>query len=457
MVILGAAFTINFAACGIIFGFGIYQALYEQMALEQGTPFTGASPAQIDLIGTLSTALMTISAPYAVSWAKYFGPRLVVCSGGVVFGLACVLASFGQQLWHFQLSQGLLLGIGASLSFLPSMTVAPTWFDKHRGIAMGIVSSGTGFGGLVWAPVIKACIQHLGFRNTLRLTGTLGTALILAAGSALTWEPSMAAYLHAERNSTDRVKSLIKITLPAWKTARQRAFIALALGAAFQSAAYYTPVFFIASYARTLGYSDNDGANLIAVSNGCNAIGKITVGFVADRIGRLNSFSLTTLVSFSVTVGLWMSSTLVNPSLPPSSEEQQQQQQQQSLARSLFISFTVLYGLFASAYVSLFPPVLVEVFGLKELPRITGVMYLMQGIGTIIGTPVAGLLIRQGQHGERTPRDYLGSTILISALLFSATVAAAWVRLETMMTMTMMESSSTSAKRRWKWAWKWKL
>lgn len=119
---------------------------------------------------------------------------------------------------------------------------------------MGIVSSGTGFGGLVWAPVIKACIQHLGFRNTLRLTGTLGTALILAAGSALTWEPSMAAYLHAEHNSTDdRVKSLIKITLPAWKTARQRAFIALALGAAFQSAAYYTPS---SSLPRTRGRSD---------------------------------------------------------------------------------------------------------------------------------------------------------------------------------------------------------
>lgn len=450
MVILGAAFTINFAACGILFGFGIYQALYEQMALEPGTPFTGASPAQIDLIGTLSTALMTISAPYAVSWAKYFGPRLVVCSGGMVFGLACVLASFGQQLWHFQLSQGLLLGIGACLSYLPSMTVAPTWFDKHRGIAMGIISSGTGFGGLVWAPAIKACIQHLGFRNTLRLTGTLATALILAAGSALTWEPSMAAYLHAEHNSTARLKSLVKITLPAWKTASQRAFIALALGAALQSAAYYTPVFFIASYARTLGYSDDDGANLTAVSNACNAIGKITVGFVADRIGRLNSFFLTTLVSFSVTLGLWLSSTLVNPPLPSSSEEQQQQQQ--SLARSLFISFTVLYGLFASAYVSLFPPVLVEVFGLKELPRLTGVMYLMQGIGTIVGTPVAGLLIRQGRQGEgaeRTPYDYLGTTVLVSALLFSATVAAAWVRLE-----TMLNSSSTSGKRRWKWEWK---
>lgn len=329
LVILAAAFTINFAACGILFGFGIYQALYEKMALDGGTPFTGALPAQIDLIGTLSTALMTIAAPYAVSWTKCFGPRLVVASGGIVFGLACVLASFGQHLWHFQLSQGLLLGIGTCLSFLPSMTVAPTWFGRHKGIAMGIISSGTGFGGLVWAPSITACIKHFGFRNTLRLTGALATALVLAAASLLTWEPSMAVHLRSDNTPALRLKIMTRLTLPTWKMVKRRAFIVLALGAAFQSAAYYTPVFFIASYARTLGYSDGDGANLTAGSNACNALGKIAVGLVADQIGWLNSFFLTTFISFAATLSLWLSSTLVSSHSEP-------------LGRSLFVSFTIL-------------------------------------------------------------------------------------------------------------------
>lgn len=147
---------INFAACGLLFGFGVYQAHYEQLALLDGNPFSGSSPADIDLIGTLSIALMMIGAPFAVAWAKNYNPRAVVFVGGILFGIACVAASYGKTLWHFQLSQGLLLGIGACFSFIPSVTVAPAWFGQHRGLAMGVVSASTGVGGLVWAPAITA-------------------------------------------------------------------------------------------------------------------------------------------------------------------------------------------------------------------------------------------------------------------------------------------------------------
>ncbi|KAH6962349.1 monocarboxylate transporter [Ilyonectria sp. MPI-CAGE-AT-0026] len=365
-LILIAAFMINFTACGLLFGFGIYQALYETMVLEDGTPFTGASSAEIDLIGTLSISLMTIGAPFAVAWVKIFSPQAIVCAGGLLFGLACVLASFGKALWHFQLSQGLLLGIGTCLSFMPSMTVAPSWFGKHRGLAMGLISAGTGIGGLVWAPIAK-----------------------------------------------------------------QRKFIAQALGAAFQSAAYYTPVFFIASYAKTLGYNDTDGANFTAVSNACNAIGKIAIGFVADRFGRLNAFFFTTLTSAFVT-GLWVSSTIVG-------------MDNEATARSLFVSFTVLYGIFASAYISLFPPALVELFGAQELPRVIGFMYMMQGAAAMVGTPVAGVLVR-GHGTVKDPDSYSSMAILVGALLLVATGAVAWVRLEVM-----------CDRAGGKWQWKWKM
>ena len=177
-MIIVAAFSINFTACGVLFGFGVYQAHYETMALEDDTAFSGASSAEISLIGTLSASLMTIIAPLVVTWTKYYSPRTVVCAGGLLFGVASVLASLGKKLWHFQLAQGLLLGMATGLSFMPSMTVAPTWFDRHRGLAMGIVSAGTGIGGLVWAPVITASTAKIGFRNTLRLTGSLATGSI---------------------------------------------------------------------------------------------------------------------------------------------------------------------------------------------------------------------------------------------------------------------------------------
>ncbi|KAH8812165.1 major facilitator superfamily domain-containing protein [Xylogone sp. PMI_703] len=428
--ILVAAFMINFTACGILFSFGIYQALYETLSTSTPTPFTGASAANIDLIGSLSISLMTIGAPFVVAWTKHFNPKIVVCAGGFIFGLANILASFGKSLWHFQLAQGLLLGIGTCLSFIPSVTVTPTWFKRHRGLAMGIASSGTGIGGLIWAPVITACIDSMGFRDTLRLTGALSTALICAAGFALSWEPSVAANLDAENAKTSRIRGLLRIPLPGWQTVKQRKFIAQALGAAFQSAAYYTPVFFVASYATTLGYSDKDGANFTAVSNACNAIGKIAIGFIADRVGRLNSFFLTTFLSAAVTLGLWVPSAAMG-------------RVNDTASKGLFISFTVLYGLFASAYVSLFPAALVELFGLEQLPYVTGLMYMVQGMAAIVGTPIAGILV-QGNGVGHSPSGYTGMVILVGALLLAASICVAWVRTEVAV------SRSGEKRRKWK-------
>ena len=423
---------INFTACGILFSFGVYQEHYETMVLQKGSPFTGASLAAIDLIGTLSASLMTITAPFVMAWAKYFKPQTVIWAGGILFGVANVLASFGKVLWHFQLAQGLLLGIATGLSFVPSMTIAPSWFDKQRGLAMGFISAGTGIGGLVWAPAISACIRSMGFQNTLRLTACLATTIICISGSSLDWEPCMAKHLSIQNEALSPATALFKIPLPDWQAVKQRRFILQAASTVFQSASYYTPVFFTVLYGKTLGYDEREGANLTALGNACNAVGKIAVGFISDRVGRLNSFFLTTLLTAIISLGLWVPSTLVGTV-------------NESMARSLFISFTVLYGLFASAFISLFPVALIELFGVKELPRMAGVMYMLQGLATLVGTPVAGVLI-PGHDGSRNANSYTPVAALVGGLMAAAAVAVAGVRLEA----TRVPGDSP-------WRWKWKL
>jgi MFS family permease len=181
------------------------------------------------------------------------------------------------------------------------------------------------------------------------------------------------------------------------------------LSAIFQSAAYYTPVFFTVACGKSLGYSDDQGANLTAVSNACNAIGKIAVGFVADRIGRVNLFFLTTFSSALVTAAFWVSSTVIG-------------QANEAAARGLFVTFTVMYGLLASAYISLFSSVLIELFGAEQLPRVVGVMYMLQGMAALVGTPVAGLPVRD--HGDtRDASAYTGMSCLVCGLMFAASAA----------------------------------
>lgn len=418
-LILISSTALVFTGCGINFAFGVFQELYDSLSKLPNTSFTGATPAQIDLIGTLSIALMTIGAPFATAWVKQYSPRAVVWSGGIIYSLALILASFSQALWQFLLTQGLLLGIGTCMTYMPSVTVAPTWFSAHRGLAMGIILAGTGFGGVVWPLGFRYLIERVGFRNTLRITAGISFTLISASGISMRWPTSHLTRIQAENAANSRA-SLLRIPLVDWRVARTRKFFAHALGAALQSAAYYTPVFFFASFARTLGYSQATSANFIAISNAANALGKIVIGHVADRMGRLNTLFLATLVSAIAVLALWLPSSLTTS---------------QSSGSALFIVFTVFYGIFASAYVSLFPTSLVELFGVQNFASVNGVLYMVRGFATLLGTPIAGLLIRSSRHQQEGPRNYENTSIMVGVLLAAATVAVLWTRIEAMMTL----------------------
>jgi MFS family permease len=401
--------------CGLPFSFGIYQALYEDMANQPDTPFTGASSALIGLIGTLAVSLMTGCAPYVTNWTKIYSPRSVVCVGALVFAMANILASFGEKLWHFTLTQGILLGIGASMIYLPAVTVAPTWFDKRRGLALGIIVSGTGVGGVMWAPALRAMNESIGFRNALRVAGTVGGFLLFLSGLVMKWEPGYRERILLETQATSKQRlRFLRIGLINWRIARSKRFIIHALGSTFQSAAYSTPLFMYAAYAQSLGYSPAQSANFIAISNASNTIGKIAIGYAADRLGRLNALFLTTLISTVAVLGFWLPSALQNGS---------------SGSHSLFITFTIFYGAFASAYVSLFPTSIIELFGIQNFAAVNGLLYMIRGIAMLIGTPLASLQIPRSQ-ALTSPVSYEGVTIMVGVLMALSTLVLLWVRFE---------------------------
>lgn len=417
---VASGFLVMFTTCALIFTFGVWQSLYEEMAREANTPFTGASTALINLIGTLAIALMSMGGPFTMVWAKLYSPQMVIIAGGWVFGIAFILASFSKQLWHFALTQGVLLGIGTCLSYVPTMAVAPTWFDKRRGLAMGVIISGTGVGGMVWPPILDAIINGIGFRNALRIAGCISLSLVSLAGYALRWEPEFQIQVNAQTQGMSRVHGWMKIPLINWRVARTKRFIAHASGCFLQSAGYSTPLFFYAAYARTLGYSNSTATNFITVSNASNFVSRIVIGYAADRYGRINALAYTTFLSTIAVFAFWLPSMFDKASISHPSAE------------GLFITFTVLYGAFASAYISLFPASLIELFGVQNFTSVNGALYLIRGIGALIGTPLIGLLIPENQ-ALVSSIIYERAGITCGVLLFAATVACVIVRIEAMM------------------------
>lgn len=386
------------------------------MSREAGNPFSGSSAAEIGLIGTLSVAFMQIAAPLASVCIKRYSPRIVLVASGIIYFVACLSASYGTKLWHFLLTQGFLLGIASCLSFITAVTVTPTWYSKRRGLAMGLITSGTGVGGLVWAPSIRAMNEQLGFRMALRINGCAAIVALFLSAAVLDWDEASKIRLKQDRTSGQRYLSgtLFGIPLVSLRAAKSKAFAAQAFGATLHGAAYYIPLFFYSSYAQTLDYSSATGANFIAINNACNAIGKVVIGFIADRyIGRINALVLTTSIGAITTASFWIPSTLLNGV---------------GSSRGLFIAFSICYGTFASAYVSLFPASLVEIFGPAQYASVNGLLYMLRGFGGLAGTPVGGALIKGRTSGM--PQAYWATATLTATFLTGAALSMVWVWFE---------------------------
>ena len=69
-----------------------------------------------------------------------------------------------------------------------------------------------------------------------------------------------------------------------------------------------------------------------------------------------------------------------------------------SAGKDLFAAYVVLYSVTAGAYVSLFPTVLAELFGIQHFASFNGLLYMLRGFGTLVGTPGAGALIRNSAN-----------------------------------------------------------
>jgi uncharacterized membrane protein (UPF0136 family) len=106
---------------------------------------------------------------------------------------------------------------------------------------MGIILAGTGIGGVAWPLAYRYLIESEGFRNTLRITAGIAFILVWDSGVFIRWRANQLTGNQAENVALARSSSFFRLQLVNWRVVRSRKFIAHALGAALQSAAYYPP------------------------------------------------------------------------------------------------------------------------------------------------------------------------------------------------------------------------
>src|SRR5215467_531819 len=108
--------------------------------------------------------------------ADRIGVRSTVIFGAVMAALGLMVSTIGQ-VWALFLGHALLVGLlGNSAHFPPLVVYISRWFDRRRGTAVALISSGQYVAGILWPTVFERAMTQFGWQATM-----LGYAVVVAA------------------------------------------------------------------------------------------------------------------------------------------------------------------------------------------------------------------------------------------------------------------------------------
>ncbi|KAG2193418.1 hypothetical protein INT47_006615 [Mucor saturninus] len=340
---------------------------------------------QLSFVGTLLEICVNLMGPLAQLIVARFGTRTVLILGTIMATLGLELAGFSTQIWHLYLTQGILFGSGASFLYVTAMGVAPLWFNKRRGLALGLASGGSGIGGLVLPFVITPINKNLGAPWTYRILGFICLACNI-----------IACIFVKAKNPAKKMKGGKSLrSIFQMDVLKDKNFLLWCFASIIGLSGYFIPYFFVPAYATSIGLTASQGSTLIAVMSASNFIGRIMVGYIGDRIGRLNSNIIFTFGSSFSTLFVW---TFAN-------------------SFGALIAYSVLFGFFCGAYFAMMTPITAAI--LKPEQYSTGVsMLLLFNVIAIFGITVASA-IEAAVDAEPylTYKMFTGVVYLVSAIL----------------------------------------
>ncbi|CEH12521.1 Monocarboxylate transporter [Ceraceosorus bombacis] len=366
------AFFLFVNSWGIANTYGVYQTYYEQ------TLFSDHSSEQIAWIGSLqSFLLLIVSALAGPLFDKgYFRSLVTLGSLLVVFGM--MMTSLCTAYWQAILAQGLVVGVGAGCLFVPAVSIVATYFDKKRALAVGIVTAGSSIGGVVYPIIFIRLVDKLGFAWTTRIIAFIALATLIVPSAGM--KPRIRA---AKARPLLLPRAFLEVPYSTFTLGLFTGFMAL-----------YIPFFFITPYARAqTGANATLATYMLPILNGASTFGRVLGGSVAGRIGPLNTLIPCTLAA-AILAFAWIGIHNV-PGI---------------------IVFSVLYGFFSGTFVSLPPSTMAALSSdLSQIGTRMGQSFFVAGLGVLIGTPVAGVLIK-GDDFVRT-QVFCGALIAVSVVL----------------------------------------
>ncbi|MDB5507026.1 MAG: permease [Devosia sp.] len=151
----------------------------------------GWTTAQISSAMAIRLVFFGLLGPFAAAFMNRFGVRQVVMFALVLISAGALGSLVMTQLWQLMLLWGIVIGVGTGMTALVlGATVASRWFDKRRGLVIGLMTASNATGQLVFLPLLAQLSEALGWRAALVFVVTMLALAFVLVGLIMRDRPA---------------------------------------------------------------------------------------------------------------------------------------------------------------------------------------------------------------------------------------------------------------------------
>ncbi|KAJ6780206.1 hypothetical protein PWT90_01933 [Aphanocladium album] len=350
LVVLGAWCT-AFCSFGWLNSIGVFQQYYQKVLLHNENAST------VSWIPSLQIFFILGMGPIVGTLYDRYGPRWLVLVGTVMHVFGIMMASLSTKYWQILLAQGVCSGIGVSALFQPPLNCVGGFFNKKRGAAFGILSTGASVGGVVWPVMVTHLIRQVGFGWAMRTCAFVNLFLLAIAN------------LTVRCFQAPVPKKITGAQLA--KPFREVDYLLVMAGFFCLTYGVFVPLNYLPVQAASTGMDPNLVQYLLPILNAASLFGRLFAGFMGDKMGRFNIFIGCCYLSGIWILALWISKN----------------------SQSALIAFAALFGFSSGAYISLVAPLVMQISPLPEIGFRTGIVFFVASIGGLTTNPINGALV----------------------------------------------------------------
>ncbi|MBI3797313.1 MAG: MFS transporter [Deltaproteobacteria bacterium] len=350
----------------------------------------GWSRTQLSLAFSLFTLGLTITMPLIGRLVDRLGARKVIVPAVLLFGLGVLsLSVLSAHLWHFYAVYLFLGVVGSGTALVPYTKVISRWFDRKRGLALGLAAATFSASASLMPPLAQTLIAAVGWRRTYEILGLMVMGITIPVVMLLLKESPQMMGLEPDGESIEQAE-VAKQRSPedgvSFQEARQTGTFWLMGGTFFLiSVCFHGCVIHLVPLLTDRGFSTQSAALVASLPAVAGLIGKVGIGYLLDRC-----FAPYVAVCFfcGFALGLFLLWS--------------------GMAGGVVLMAVMLVGLGVGAELDVMPYMVSRYFGLRAFGEIYSYTFALFTLGGVIGP----LLMGAGFDATGSYRLVLGTFVM---------------------------------------------